>query len=123
MTVIQLRGASAVRRASASFRPGSHAETAFPKMGAIRIGASPIRKQQTTRTLIGPIMETGDSCARRAWSDRAVPRKTAPYTFTKHAKAKAPIRDSAGAAKAAAANDDPSPAPTVPNRPRELDRK
>ena len=46
-------------------------------------------------------MLQGDSWACRACSDRAEPRKTAPNTLTKQATARAPIKASAGAAKAA----------------------
>ena len=72
--------------------------------GSGRPAAGPARSGSSRR----PARPSARSCSAEtrgraaACSDRAVPRKTAPYTFTKQATASAPIRASAGAAKAAA---------------------
>ena len=79
MVVIQSRGASVDQARTGLVdarapRPRRLAEGS----GATSSGASPIRKQQATSTPIGASMLSGDSCACRACSDRALPRKTAP---------------------------------------------
>src|SRR5206468_1900831 len=100
---------------SASADEDIQVNVAWRKIVVSIIGARPMKQQQPTSTAMDPTMLAGASCACSACFDRAVPRNTEPYTLTKHARARAPINASSGAAKLA---DAPSVACTARNKPR-----
>jgi len=90
---------------------------AASRAGPTREGAIPTRAQQAAMSDMGTSMERGASWASGRAAERRSPRKTVPKTFTKQARARAPIAARAGTPTAPTMAG-PPPAITVRKRPR-----